>query len=111
MNTSNLFKLNFNDISKGLLMAVLLPVISIVQQSLSAGILVFDYKTMVTTAVGGLLAYLVKNFVTNSQGLPFAPEPTPDVPVVAAPITPVVAAPPAQVIAEVPVAPVAPTIN
>ena len=102
MNTSNLFKLNFNDISKGLLMAVLVPIISISQQSLAAGNFVFNYKTIVMQAVGGLLAYLVKNFMTNSQGLPFSAELDPNDLAVDATVT-------KSIVEVAPVTPIVPT--
>lgn len=64
---SDFLKLNFNDILKGLLMAVLTPVVVIVQQSLEAGVFVFDWKSIGIAALSGGVAYLVKNFFTPAS--------------------------------------------
>lgn len=66
-STSKQFSLNLNDFWKGLLMAVLLPVFTIVLQSLNAGSLVFDWHSIEVAALAGLISYLVKNFFTPSQ--------------------------------------------
>ena len=50
---SDFLKLNLNDIFKGLLMAVLTPVVVIIQQSLEAGVFVFDWKSIGSPAVVG----------------------------------------------------------
>lgn len=64
MKTSNFLSLNWLDLGKGLLMAVLTPVVVIIQQSLEAGVFTFDFKSIGLAAVGGGVAYLVKNFFT-----------------------------------------------
>lgn len=75
---SDFLKLNINDILKGLLMAVLTPVVVIIQQSLEAGVFVFDWKSIGLAALSGGVAYLVKNFFTTAKevqsiGLPKPP--------------------------------------
>lgn len=65
MKTSNLFTLNLADFAKGLLMAILTPAMLIIQQSLDAGVLVFNWKTIGLGAIAGGFAYLVKNFFTS----------------------------------------------
>lgn len=62
--TSKKFSLVLNDFWKGLLVAVISPVFTIVLQSLNAGSLTFDWKAIGTTALIGLLSYLSKNFFT-----------------------------------------------
>lgn len=62
---SDFLKLNFNDILKGLLMAILTPVVYVVQESLSLGILTFDWKAIGVSALAGGVAYLIKNFFTS----------------------------------------------
>jgi len=62
---SDFLKLNLNDIFKGLLMAVLTPVVVVIQQSLEAGVFVFDWKSIGLAALSGGVAYLVKNFFTT----------------------------------------------
>jgi hypothetical protein len=64
---SDFLKLNLNDILKGLLMAVLTPVVVIIQQSLDAGLFVFDWKSIGLAALSGGVAYLVKNFFTTAS--------------------------------------------
>ena len=65
MTNSNFLSLNWKDIVKGLLMAVLTPCILIIQQSLDAGNLVFNWKQIGMAAIAGGLAYLVKNFFST----------------------------------------------
>ena len=60
------FKLNTRDFLRGLLVAVLTPVFVIVQQSIQLGSLSFNWKAIGMAAVGGFLAYLTKNFFTDS---------------------------------------------
>jgi hypothetical protein len=64
---SDFLKLNLNDIFKGLLMAVLTPVVVVIQQSLEAGVFVFDWKSIGLAALSGGVAYLVKNFFTTAK--------------------------------------------
>lgn len=65
MKTSNFLSLNWLDLGKGLLMAVLTPAVVIAQQSIEAGNLNLDWKVIGLASVGGGLAYLVKNFFTK----------------------------------------------
>jgi len=65
-STSKQFTINLSDFWKGLLMAVLVPIITIVTQSLDMGSLTFDWKAIGISALSGLLAYLVKNFFSPS---------------------------------------------
>lgn len=77
MKKSNLFALNLRDIAKGLLMAVLTPVVVIIQQSIEAGVFTFDWKSIGLAAIGGGVAYLAKNFFTkptDTQGI-ISPKP------------------------------------
>lgn len=62
---SKFLSLNGKDILKGLLMAVLTPVVLIIQQSLEAGNLTFNWKQIGMAAIAGGLAYLVKNFFST----------------------------------------------
>lgn len=67
MKTSKLFSLNWQDFAKGLLMAVLTPVVVIIQQSIENGTFTFDWKVIALSAIGGGLAYLTKNFFTTPK--------------------------------------------
>ena len=60
--TSKQFTLSLNDFWKGLLVAVLSPVFTILITSLNAGSLTFDWKAIGGVALASLLAYLMKNF-------------------------------------------------
>lgn len=62
--TSGLFQLNVSDFVKGLLMAVLVPVFAIIGDSITKGTLTFDWKLIGLSALGGLIGYLTKNFLT-----------------------------------------------
>ncbi len=61
---SGFLSLNWNDFGKGLLMAVLTPVLVLVQQSVDAGTLVFNWKALGIAAVAGGVGYLIKNLFT-----------------------------------------------
>ncbi len=67
MKESKFFSLNWRDVAKGFLMAVLTPVVVIIQQSLEAGIFILDWKSIGLSAIGGGVAYLAKNFFTKPK--------------------------------------------
>jgi hypothetical protein len=71
---STFLNLNSSDFIKGLLMAVLSSVITVVYQTVEAGSLVFDWKAIGTIALTSALAYIMKNLFTNSTGKLFATE-------------------------------------
>lgn len=64
MKQSEFLSLGWRDFFRGLAMAVLTPIMMIVQQSLEAGTLVFNWKSILTAGVAGGVAYLVKNLFT-----------------------------------------------
>ena len=74
-NTSGMFSLNIKDVLKGLVMAVLsgvlLPLGAILQTP-GFNILQANWSQVgsiaLTGAVTGLIAYLIKNYFSNSQG-------------------------------------------
>lgn len=65
MKDSNFLSLGAKDILRGLLIAILTPVLVLIQQSIEAGNLVFEWKSLLIAGVGGGLAYLIKNFFTK----------------------------------------------
>lgn len=67
MKTSNFLSLNWADLGKGLIVAILTPVIVAIQQSLESGVLTLDWKVLGISAVGGGVAYLTKNLFTQSK--------------------------------------------
>lgn len=71
---STFLNLNSSDFLKGLIMAVLSTVITVVYQTVEAGSLTFDWKAIGTMALTTALAYIMKNFFTNSTGKLFGKE-------------------------------------
>jgi hypothetical protein len=71
---STFLNLNSSDFIKGLIMAVLTSVITVVYQTVEAGSLVFDWKAIGTMALTSALAYIMKNLFTNSKGKLFGKE-------------------------------------
>ena len=65
--TSGLFKLDWQDTLKGLLVAVLGAIVTPVTESLQAGIFVFDWKHILAGGITAGLAYIVKNFFTPAK--------------------------------------------
>lgn len=65
--TAPQFNIDLNDVLKGLKMAVLLPVLTIVYTSIQSGSFHFDWKTIGLTAAGGFIAYIIKNFFDPQQ--------------------------------------------
>jgi hypothetical protein len=71
---SPFLNIDLNDLGKGLILAVLTSVLTIVYNTVQAGSLTFDWKLIATTAITTALGYLLKNFLTNSQGETFKAE-------------------------------------
>ena len=63
---SNFASLDIRDFLKGLVMAVIVPALLAIQQSLTAGELTINWKALGITAVASFIGYLIKNFFTNS---------------------------------------------
>lgn len=64
MKESKFLALNWRDIVKGLLMAILTPCVLIIQQSAESGTMTFNWHQITMAAIAGGIAYLVKNFFT-----------------------------------------------
>lgn len=60
---SKKFSIAIPDVLRGGLMAALTSALVIVQQSIDKGDLVFNWKSIAMAAVGGGVAYLLKNFL------------------------------------------------
>lgn len=67
VTTSKKYSWNWMDAGKGLIVAILSPIVPIVMASLDAGSLDMPWKTIATTAISAFVAYMVKNFFTQSQ--------------------------------------------
>ncbi len=66
---SKKWSLNLNDFWKGLIVAILVAVITVLQQMIQAnGLAGVNLKTILTVAIVSLLAYLSKNLATSSNG-------------------------------------------
>lgn len=65
--TSKQFTLNWSDIVRGLVVAVITPIITILTSSLNAGSLTFDWKAIGFTALAAAGAYLTKNLLTPAK--------------------------------------------
>lgn len=65
--TSSQFSVQWIDILKGLAVAVLTPVFSIMMVSLDEGKLTFDWKIIGTVAISSAMAYILKNFLTPAR--------------------------------------------
>lgn len=66
MKTSNFLSLNWKDVFKGLIMAILTPVVFLIQETIETGDLNFDWKKIAIAAFSGCVAYLIKNFFSPS---------------------------------------------
>ena len=73
---SNFLKLNFVDVLKGLIVAILTAILGAVYAILSAGGLptMQDAKTIGISCLWAGIAYLLKNIFTNSDWQPFTTE-------------------------------------
>jgi hypothetical protein len=78
MNNSNYLNLNWKDFGKGLVVAVITAFFTAVSLSVNSGHLpsVSDFKTAGLTAAVAGFSYLIKNFVSNSNGEPLKSEQT-----------------------------------
>lgn len=74
--TSGQFSLSTKDLLKGLVVAVITPVFTILIQSLNEGSLTFDWKAIGATALSAALAYLLKNFLAPPTIVVEAPKET-----------------------------------
>lgn len=64
---SEQFSLKWRDIVRGFILAVLTPALLIVQQSLEAGSLTFNWHQIGMAAIAGGGAYLIKNFLEPTK--------------------------------------------
>lgn len=68
MQTSKFLSLNIWDLIKGLIMAVLAAVLVIIKSTVEGGSLDFNWASISQTAIVTAVAYLLKNFLTNTNG-------------------------------------------
>jgi hypothetical protein len=72
MNDSKFLTLNWKDLGKGLLVAVLGSIVAGIAAALQNG--TFDLKAIGMGALVAGLGYITKNLLTNSDGIPLAKE-------------------------------------
>ena len=79
MNLSKFLSINVQDIMKAVIVAILTPCAAYLGQVLTAfstsGTFAIDWPTLGHYALAGFVGYLVKQFLTNSNGVPLAGEP------------------------------------
>ena len=68
---SPFLNINLNDLGKGLILAVLTSVLTVIYTTVQAGSLTFNWSLIATTALTSALSYLLKNLLTNSEGQTF----------------------------------------
>lgn len=61
------FTLNKVDFIKGLVIAVLTAIITVVYTTIQSGVFSFDWKAISIAALSAALAYITKNLLTNSN--------------------------------------------
>jgi hypothetical protein len=64
---SSIFTLNKADFIKGLIIAIITAVITLLYNTVQTGSLTFDWKAISTAAASAALAYIMKNLLTNSN--------------------------------------------
>ena len=64
---SKLYRINIYDFIKGLIIAILTPMLLEMQSYLSTGKLDIKIESIFAVGFSGLIAYLIKNFFTNNK--------------------------------------------
>lgn len=64
---SKKFRINWHDVLKGLLISIITAILMFLQESLSQKEFVFHWEDIGMAAVGGAVAYLIKNFFTGES--------------------------------------------
>ena len=70
MKNSPFLNVDLNDFAKGLIVAVLSSVLSIIYTTIHSGTLHVDWQLVFSTALTSGLGYIIKNLFTNSNGEP-----------------------------------------
>lgn len=64
---SSLFRLNWHDLLKGLVIAILTPILVLIQAYFATGKLDVELNSVLAVGLSGLIAYLLKNFFTDNS--------------------------------------------
>jgi len=73
MKQSGFFSLGWRDILRGLAMAVLTPIATLITNSLEKGDFTLNWHLFWLSAVGGAVAYILKNLFTKPDALADGP--------------------------------------
>lgn len=65
---TKLWNIKMSDWMRGLVIAILTTPLTIIYDSVSIGVLTFDWKKIIATAIAGGIAYILKNVLTGQQG-------------------------------------------
>ena len=61
-----IFTLNYKDFVKGAVLAIITAILVYAQQVIAGG--TFDWKLLLSTTLTAFIAYLLKNFASDSEG-------------------------------------------
>jgi hypothetical protein len=76
MKLSNYLSLNTIDYIKGLVVAILSSIATVIYNSVQANELTFNWTQIKMVAMCSALSYICKNLMTNSQNQMLKPEPS-----------------------------------
>ena len=65
---TNLWKINLSDFWRGLIVAVFTSVLAVIYEFVQAGNLDINWKSVLLAGLGAGIAYLLKNFSSDSNG-------------------------------------------
>lgn len=74
MKNSKLFTINTKDLFKGIFLAVITSVLTALLQMLTALPPSIDFKAIGVVAITTIIGYLIKQFSSNSNGMPLTKE-------------------------------------
>lgn len=60
---------NVQDFFKGLVVAVLTAIVTVLYNTIEQGAIVFNVKQLLVTSLSAALAYIIKNYLTNEEGV------------------------------------------
>ena len=64
---SSFLRLNWFDLAKGLVVAIVAPALVVIQSVWSSGVLNLDLKQLLSVGLAGGLAYLIENLFTDNK--------------------------------------------
>ena len=61
--------INLQDFFKGLIVAVLTAIVTVLYSTIESGAIVFNVKQLLVTSLSAALAYIIKNYLSNEEGV------------------------------------------